>query len=159
MIKVLFVCLGNICRSPMAEGIFRDLIEKAGLDQEVMVDSAGTHGYHIGEPPDPRAQSTTARHGIIITGLRGRQVQAADLQSFDYVLAMDTENLAFLQRLPGSAHVRLFLEFASKPATREVPDPYYGGLGGFDQVYKLLEEAAQGLLADIRRRLASAKPA
>lgn len=159
MIKVLFVCLGNICRSPMAEGLFRDVIEKAGLNQEVIVDSAGTHGYHIGEPPDPRAQSTTAAHGIDITGHRGRQVQAEDLKSFDYVLAMDEENLANLRRLSNSAHVGLFMEFAGIPSTREVPDPYYGGLGGFDRVYALLEEAAQGLLADIRERLAKTNPA
>ncbi len=158
MIKVLFVCLGNICRSPMAEGIFRDVIEKAGLEREVMVDSAGTHGYHIGEPPDPRAQSTTARHGISIVDLRGRQVEAEDLKSFDYVLAMDDENLANLRRLPGSARVRLFLEFACATSTREVPDPYYGGPGGFDRVYDLLEDAAQGLLAEIRQRLRDAKP-
>ncbi len=158
MIKVLFVCLGNICRSPMAEGLFRDVIEKAQLAQEVMVDSAGTHGYHIGEPPDPRAQSTTAQHGIDIADLRGRQVQAEDLISFDYVLAMDEENLANLRRLPGSTRARLFLEFASGASTREVPDPYYGGLGGFDRVYGLLEDAAQGLLADIRQRLANTKP-
>lgn len=158
MIKVLFVCLGNICRSPMAEGIFRDVIKKAGLEREVMVDSAGTHGYHIGEPPDPRAQSTTARHGISIADLRGRQVEAEDLKSFDYVLAMDDENLANLRRLPGSARVRLFLEFACATSTREVPDPYYGGPGGFDRVYDLLEDAAQGLLAEIRQRLRDAKP-
>ncbi len=158
MIKVLFVCLGNICRSPMAEGIFRDVIEKAGLEQQVMIDSAGTHGYHIGEPPDARAQSTTARHGISIADLRGRQVEAEDLKRFDYVLAMDEENLANLRRLPGSAQVRLFLEFACATSTREVPDPYYGGLGGFDRVYDLLEDAAQGLLADIRQRLTGAKP-
>ena len=159
MIKVLFVCLGNICRSPMAEGIFRDLLEKAGLDEEVMVDSAGTHGYHIGEPPDARAQSTTARHGISIADLRGRQVQPEDLQNFDYVLAMDEENLANLRRLPGSTRVRLFLDFAGATSMREVPDPYYGGLGGFDRVYDLLEDAAQGLLADIRQCLGGTKPA
>lgn len=153
MIKVLFVCLGNICRSPMAEGIFRDMLEKAGLNDKVMVDSAGTHGYHIGEPPDARAQGTTARHSISIADLRGRQVQPEDLQNFDYVLAMDEENLANLRRLPGSARVRLFLDFASTTSMREVPDPYYGGLGGFDRVYDLLEDAAQGLLADIRQRL------
>ncbi|MHB8253327.1 MAG: low molecular weight protein-tyrosine-phosphatase [Acidiferrobacter sp.] len=161
MIKVLFVCLGNICRSPMAEGIFRDLVVEAGLGDRVSVDSAGTHGYHIGAPPDPRAQGVTTRHGIDIGGLLGRQVQATDIRVFDYVLAMDSENLRNLRRLPGGdqAHVRLFLEFASQSDTRDVPDPYYGGDGGFDRVYDLLEEAAQGLLADIRKRLqGSRKP-
>lgn len=155
MIKVLFVCLGNICRSPMAEGIFRDLVEQSHLSEQVMVDSAGTHGYHMGEAPDPRAQDTAARWGIDITTLKGRQVQATDLNVYDYVLAMDAENLENLRRLPGGKgqRVRLFLEFATQTDTKEVPDPYYGGVGGFDRVYDLLQDAAQGLLVDIRMRL------
>ncbi|HUW98924.1 MAG TPA: low molecular weight protein-tyrosine-phosphatase [Acidiferrobacter sp.] len=155
MIKVLFVCLGNICRSPMAEGIFRDLVEQAGLYNQVVVDSAGTHGYHIGEPPDLRAQDAAARRGIEIATLKGRQVRVQDLRDFDYVLAMDDENLRNLRRFPhgSEAHVRLFLEFATHADTKEVPDPYYGGISGFDRVYDLLEDAARGLLADVRRRL------
>ncbi|HUW97726.1 MAG TPA: low molecular weight protein-tyrosine-phosphatase [Acidiferrobacter sp.] len=155
MIKVLFVCLGNICRSPMAEGIFRDLIEQAGLGDQVVVDSAGTHGYHIGEPPDGRAQDTVARRGIEIGALKGRQVQARDLSDFDYVLAMDRDNLDHLRRFPhgDDTHIRLFLEFAAHADTTEVPDPYYGGTRGFDRVYDLLADASAGLLVDIRKRL------
>ncbi len=155
MIRVLFVCLGNICRSPMAEGLFRDLVVRRGLGEVVHVDSAGTHDYHIGEPPDARARLAMAGHGIDIGGLAGRQVTAADLRDFDYVLAMDRSNLENLQRLAGGGPcaARLFLEFAREAKTREVPDPYYGGPEGFERVYALLEDAAHGLLADIERRL------
>ncbi len=155
MIKVLFVCLGNICRSPMAEGLFRSVVEKRGLADRVYVDSAGTHGYHIGAPPDERARQTMAAHGVDIDVLEGRKVNAVDLDQFDYVLAMDRNNLRDLERLGGGPrpHVRLFLEFACSRAEREVPDPYYGGPEGFERVYALLEDAAAGLLADIEGRL------
>ncbi|MHB1513380.1 MAG: low molecular weight protein-tyrosine-phosphatase [Acidiferrobacter sp.] len=155
MIKVLFVCLGNICRSPMAEGLFRDLIEKRDLADRVHIDSAGTHGYHIGAPPDERARQTMARHGVDIGAFEGRKVDVVDLDQFDYVLAMDRSNLRDLERLGGGSrpHVRLFLEFARASAEREVPDPYYGGPDGFEHVYALLEDAAAGLLADIEQRL------
>ncbi len=155
MIKVLFVCLGNICRSPMAEGLFRALVEKSGLADRVQIDSAGTHGYHIGEPPDERARKAMARHGVDIGMLEGRKATAIDLEIFDYVLAMDRSNLDDLERLGGGPrpHVRLFLEFAHHSAEREVPDPYYGGPEGFERVYALLEDAAAGLLADIEQRL------
>ena len=158
MIRVLFVCLGNICRSPMAEGLFRELVTRKGLHEVIDIDSAGTHGYHIGQAPDERACRTMVGHGIDIAGLAGRQVTPADLRHFDYVLAMDRDNLAHLEALGGGpqASVRLFLDFAHNTRVRDVPDPYYGGPEGFERVYALLEEAAQGLLADIETRLTHA---
>jgi len=156
MVRVLFVCLGNICRSPMAEGVLRKLVEEAGLADRVEIDSAGTHAYHVNEPPDPRAQAAAARRGIDISRLRGRQVQREDFARFDYILAMDEENYAHLQARcpPGHAHkTRLFLEYATRATTRVVPDPYYGGESGFDRVLDLIEDAAAGLLAEIRERL------
>ena len=154
--RVLFVCLGNICRSPMAEGVFRRLVEEAGLADRVEIDSAGTHAYHVGEAPDVRAQAATARRGIDISGLRGRRALAADFARFDYILAMDHENHAHLLALSprGQEHkVRLFLEFAARATERAVPDPYFGKESGFDRVLDLIEDAAAGLLADIQRRL------
>ncbi len=155
MIRVLFVCLGNICRSPMAEGLFRELVMRRGWDGVIQIDSAGTHGAHIGEPPDERARRVMAGHGIDIGGLKGRRVSRADLRDFDYVLAMDRDNLTYLEGLGAGPRtvVGLFLDFARDAATREVPDPYYGGPDGFERVYALLEDAAQGLLAEIEARL------
>lgn len=141
----------------MAEGIFRDLIEREGLADQVMVDSAGTHGYHIGDPPDRRAQAIMARRGAPIGDLKGRQVRVNDLDDFDYILAMDQENLDNLRKLRAteSHRARLFLDFSlGSNRPREVPDPYYGGDEGFEAVYDLLLEAAHGLLADISQRLA-----
>jgi protein-tyrosine phosphatase len=150
MVSVLFVCLGNICRSPTAEGVFRHLVEQRGLSDQIFVDSAGTHAYHIGEPPDSRAQAEARRRGIDIGALRGRQAKAEDFFNFDYVLAMDASNLSNLQKIcpQGSApRLSLFLDFAPQLNRREVPDPYYDD--GFSEVYDLIEAAAQGLLADI----------
>lgn len=158
MIKVLFVCMGNICRSPMAEGVFRKLVEDAGYAEHIEIDSAGTHAYHVGEAPDTRAQTAAGRRGVDISGLRGRQVDADDLRRFDYVLAMDHDNYERLQALCPEGHehkVRLFLEYAARFHERAVPDPYYGGASGFDRVLDLIEDAAQGLLAEIRRRIES----
>lgn len=155
MVKVLFVCLGNICRSPMAEGVFRHWVRAQGWDSHVHIDSAGTHAYHIDEPPDPRAQAAAKRYGADISGLRGRQVSAADIEEFHYVLVMDRENLANMRRLCPPAlqgKPRLFLEFASERREDEVPDPYFGGLSGFDQVLDLIDDAARGLLSDIEQR-------
>ena len=153
MVSVLFVCLGNICRSPTAEGIFRDLVKREGLADQVAIDSAGTAAYHIGSPPDSRAQIEAKRRGIDISGLRGRQAHAADFQKFDYVLAMDTENhhnLSAICPLGAEDRLHMFLGFAPSVGLRDVPDPYYGG--GFDTVYDMIEVAAQGLPADIRNK-------
>lgn len=155
MVKVLFVCLGNICRSPTAEGVFRKQVTEAGLHEIIQIDSAGTHAYHVGEPPDKRAQETAARRGIDLSQLRGRRATAEDLDEFDYILAMDYENLENLHAIAAEHHkdrIRLFLEFAEDLGVREVPDPYYGGPSGFDRVLDMIEEASAGLLNEIRSR-------
>ncbi len=154
MIRVLFVCTGNICRSPTAEGVFRRLVEAAGLAAEIDVDSAGTHGFHVGRAPDARAREAAARRGVDISDLRARQVDAYDFEGFDYILTMDEGNLGILLAdAPPSAHKRIhpFLDFAPHRTESEVPDPYYGGRDGFDHVLGLVEDAAEGLLAEIRR--------
>jgi len=158
MVKVLFVCLGNICRSPIAEGVFRASVMRAGLIEKIQIDSAGTHAYHVGAPPDPRAQETALRRGIDIGALRGRKAVRRDIETFDYVVAMDRENHANLLAIcpRGQEHkVRLFLEFAPDRPETEVPDPYYGGADGFERVLDMAEAASQGLLADIRQRYLS----
>ena len=156
-VRVLFDCMGNICRSPTAEGVFRKLVEEAGLAERIHIDSAGTHAYHVGEPPDRRAQETAQRRGIRLGHLRARRVAAADFDSFDYLLAMDRDNYRELAGLcpPGSGfeqRLRLFMDFAPHLPVREVPDPYYGAAGGFDRVFDLVEAAAEGLLEEIRRQ-------
>lgn len=151
--RVLFVCMGNICRSPTAEGVFRRLVEAEGLAEHIHIDSAGTHDYHIGNPPDARSQAAAARRGYDLSGLRARQVAAGDFADFDLVLAMDEHNRSLLlQQCPPQqrSRVRLFLEFAEGDAPVEVPDPYYGGPQGFEQVLDLIENAAQGLLRHIK---------
>ncbi len=154
-VSVVFVCMGNICRSPTAEAVFRQYVENAGLAEQILIDSAGTHDYHIGDPPDLRAQRAAQQRDYDMSGLRGRQVEQGDFHRFDYVLAMDRANLAILQRLapPDSdTQARLFLEYAHHHAEREVPDPYYGGADGFERVLDMVEDAAQGLLQHIRQR-------
>ncbi len=154
-IKVLFVCMGNICRSPTAESVFRHYVEKAGLQESIHIDSAGTHDYHIGEPPDARTQRAARQRGYDMSQLRGRQVGAADFSRFDYVLAMDDANLVILQRLrprDAQSHLGLFMEFADHHQEREVPDPYFGGAEGFERVLDMVEDAANGLLQHIRQR-------
>ncbi len=161
MVKVLFVCLGNICRSPTAEGVFRHLVQQHKLEKFLEIDSAGTHAYHVDAPPDERAQAACARRGIDIAHLRGRRATTDDMRKFDYVLAMDNENYENLLAIcPAEqrSKIRLFMEFAPNRTEKEVPDPYFGGLSGFDRVLDMIEDAAQGLLEDIQRtHLASAK--
>ena len=154
-VSVVFVCMGNICRSPTAEAVFRHYVESAGLSGHILIDSAGTHDYHIGDPPDLRAQRAAQQRGYDMKALRGRQVEEGDFRRFDYVLAMDKANLSILQRLapPDSAtRAKLFLEYARHHAEREVPDPYYGGANGFERVLDMVEDAAQGLLEEIRQK-------
>jgi len=155
-IRVLFVCMGNICRSPTAQGVFETLVEREGLSDVVVIDSAGTHAFHVGEPPDERAREAASRRGIDLSRQRARRVAAEDFGAWDYILAMDEDNLALLHGQCPSEHretIRLFLEFAPDAGEREVPDPYYGGATGFERVLDLVESASEGLIADIRRRL------
>jgi len=147
--RVLFVCLGNICRSPTAEGVFRRLVEARELGARFEIDSAGTGDWHLGAPPDRRAQHAAARRGIDLSGLRARQTSAADMAKFDYIIAMDRANHADLTRLAGARHrhkVRLLLASSPHLGRDEVPDPYYGGDPGFDRVLDLIEAASRDLL-------------
>ena len=146
--------MGNICRSPLAHGHFEALVKAEGLDEQIQIDSAGTHAYHIGKQPDPRSQEVARRNGLDLSYQRARQVNREDFELFDYILAMDRDNLAILTQHAGEAYrhkVRLFLEYAPEVKQEEVPDPYYGGPEGFDHVYRLVDAASQGLLAAIRR--------
>jgi protein-tyrosine phosphatase len=153
MVRVLFVCLGNICRSPIAQGVFEGVLRREGLADEVAVDSAGTGAWHVGEPPDERAARSAAARGLDISGQRARQLEAGDCERFDYVLTMDEENYRAVSELcPGSAVVRPFLDFAHSTPEREVPDPYFGGPDGFEKALDLAAEASEGLVEDIRRR-------
>lgn len=152
MVRVLFVCMGNICRSPLAQGVFEDVLRREGLEDEVFVDSAGTGHWHVGSPPDERAQESAAARGLDIGSQRARQITRGDCERFDYILTMDEDNYRTVSALcRGSAVVRPFLDFAGS-LEREVPDPYYGGPEGFERVLDLVEEAAEGLLGDIRKR-------
>lgn len=155
-IRVLFVCLGNICRSPTAEGVFRDRLEKQGLSDRVEVDSCGTGSWHIGKAPDERARQAAAKRGIDIGHLRARQFSPEDLDTFHYVLTMDRQNLADILDIwhqQGGTEPRLFLDFLGHGQGEEVPDPYYGGDDGFERVLDMITDASDGLLADIRARL------
>ena len=151
MVKVLFVCMGNICRSPTAEGVFRDKVETAQLDNQISIDSAGTHAYHVGHPPDGRAQSAALKRNFDLSGQRARRVSADDFIEFDYIIAMDVSNKDDLLSICPSGYedrVHLFLDFAECDET-DVPDPYYGQGRGFDIVLNLVEEASEGLLKHI----------
>lgn len=154
MQKVLFVCLGNICRSPTAQGIVEQRLREQGLDDRVAVDSAGTHGFHIGAAPDERATEAAARRGVDLSRQRARCLKPEDLEEFDLVVAMDRENYEHILRMAGDRHahkVKLFLrDYAPQAGVDEVPDPYYGGRGGFDRVLDLIEQGADGLIASLR---------
>jgi protein-tyrosine phosphatase len=152
---VLFVCMGNICRSPTAEGVFRKLVEERAPQLRIRIDSAGTHDYHVGEAPDPRAIAAAARRGIDLEALRARQVEEADFERFDLVVAMDRLNREMLldrSPEPYRERVRLMMEFAPSLEVEDVPDPYYGGAVGFERVLDLVEEAARGLLDEVLQR-------
>lgn len=153
--KVLFVCLGNICRSPTAEGVFRRYVEQAGLSDKITIDSAGTADWHIGKTPDPRTQAAAAKRGYDVSTLRARQASAEDFTQFDLILAMDKSNLSNLQAIqPVDAKAELALYLPRLGiSTDEVPDPYYGGEDGFELVLDMLEHASQALLDEIRARL------
>lgn len=157
-LRVLMVCTGNICRSPMAEAVLRQRLQRAGLERVVAVDSAGTHGFHKGSPIDPRAAAQAALRGYTLVGLRSRPVVAEDFSRFDLLLAMDQDNLATLRkRCPPEEQHRLQLLMAHAPqaGATEVPDPYYGALSGFDLALDLIEPACDGLMQEVRRRLAA----
>lgn len=150
--SVIFVCTGNICRSPTAEGVFRRLVRDAGLDGSIRVDSAGTHDYHVGEPPDERAQRQALRRGYDLSALRARRVTQRDFEDFDLIVAMDRGHLRTLQRLcprQDRHKLRLIMEFAPEQGTDEVPDPYYGDADQFEQVLDMLEAAARGLFRTV----------
>lgn len=152
MVKVLFVCMGNICRSPTAEGVFQQRLIDHGLQDRVDTDSAGTHGWHAGDPPDSRSIDAALRRGVDIGWIRSRKVQSRDFTDFDFVLAMDRDNLEDMEAVAPATHtaqIRLFLEFAPHLDVTDVPDPYYGGPGGFDRVLDLVEAASEGLIAHI----------
>ena len=153
-VSVLFVCLGNICRSPTSEGVFRSVAENQNLDFELLVDSAGTAGYHIGHPPDSRAIRAANRRGVDLTNLRARRVTHQDYEKFDYIIGMDRWNYDDLKEMAPSDYkgrVCLFMEFASGWDNDEIPDPYYGGPNGFEQVLDMVENASAGLLEDIKK--------
>ncbi|SFW29129.1 low molecular weight protein-tyrosine-phosphatase [Nitrosovibrio sp. Nv17] len=154
MIKVLFVCMGNICRSPTAEAVFRHQVRLAGLGDAIHVDSAGTHDFHVGNPPDERAQKAAQRRGYDTRGLQARRVSRRDFETFDYILAMDQDNLAVLERECPDRHshkLGLLMQYSNtfSQGMKEVPDPYFGGQQGFEHVLDLVEEAGRNLLDQI----------
>ncbi len=155
MVKVLFVCMGNICRSPTAHGVFEHIVQQASLVKRIEIDSAGTHAYHVGEQPDKRAQASALNRGFDLSSQRARRVQKADFDYYDYVIAMDNDNLANLLEICPRAlsnKVSLFLSYSNNIDEDEVPDPYYGGPKGFERVLDMVESAADGLLSEIKEK-------
>jgi protein-tyrosine phosphatase len=151
---ILFVCMGNICRSPTAEAVFRRRAEAAGLASALHIDSAGTHGYHVGRPPDARSSQHAARRGYDLSAQRARLVTASDFEQFDHLLAMDRDNLALLEAACPPEHrhkLGLFMQFARNSGSDVVPDPYYGGGAGFDRVLDYIEDASDGLIEALRK--------
>jgi len=154
-VKVLFVCMGNICRSPTAHGVFEALVEREGLTDRIEVDSAGTHSYHINKAPDPRSQKTALNRGLDLSYQRARQAESNDFIQYDYVLAMDQDNYHSLCAICPEGmenKLELLMDYAPDSRMREVPDPYSGGPQGFEKVFDMVEAAAEGLLEDIRTR-------
>ena len=160
ILKILFVCMGNICRSPTAEAVFRQKLVDSGFAQHVLVDSAGTHNYHPGLPPDERSQTHAARRGYDLSALRARAVHDGDFETFDLLLTMDWDNRALLEeRCPKPLHhkIRGFAEFLQKTPATVIPDPYYEGAEGFEQVLDLVEEASDGLIQLVRHKVDRAR--
>ncbi|HEX9452176.1 MAG TPA: low molecular weight protein-tyrosine-phosphatase [Burkholderiales bacterium] len=155
-VSVLFCCMGNICRSPTAEGVFRRQVVSAGLENRIRVDSVGTHSYHVGHAPDPRSQAAAAARGYELGDLRARQIAQQDFAEFDYILAMDNGNLAELRRVAPQEYrskPRLIMEYGAGRVATEVPDPYYGDSKAFERVLDMIEDACAGLLAAIKKKL------
>jgi len=154
MVRVLFVCLGNICRSPLAEGVFRRLVTERGLADKIEIDSAGTGGWHVGEPPDRRMRATAEGRGVSLHGISARRVEAGDLREFDYVFAMDRQNYRDLMSFSGAhptAKVSLFRSFDPEPDSQDVPDPYYGGADGFEHVFDIVHRTCEAILDHIAK--------
>jgi protein-tyrosine phosphatase len=154
-VKVLFVCAGNLCRSPMSQGTFEKCVREAGLEGQIIVDSAGTHTYYVDSPPDNRAQAVAQQRGYDLSRQRARRVTASDFFEFDHIVAMDDSNFAYLMSIcppPLQHKLSLFMNFANFRLGSEIPDPYYGDRKGFERVLDLIEPAAAGLLRTIRRR-------
>lgn len=152
IVKVLFVCMGNICRSPTAHAVFEHRVRNEGYDNWIKVDSAGTHAYHIGEQPDRRSQKLALHRGVDMSSQRARKVDVDDFNRFDYILAMDNSNVSDLKRLASPKQrerLHLFLDFSKDWDNAEVPDPYYGGSQGFERVFDMVASASEGLLQDI----------
>jgi len=153
MVKILFVCMGNICRSPTAEGVFRHKVIAAGLEDKIHIDSAGTIAYHVGHTPDPRAQKAALKRGIDLSTQRARKVTSDDFEAFDFVIAMDSDNHYELEAICPTGHedrLHMFLKFAHNNRETDVPDPYYGGGNGFEVVLDLIEDASEGLLKHLQ---------